>query len=158
MELIQFGSRTEIFDVLNICASLRINGQLRYVTVSRRFSKDDLEHVEKWTGIDASSHNLSWRAVHLPEDEMRNTAVGWASVEHPELKSQLVALEDLMLPALSISTGKLPGFFHLGSKSDVYNVLFLRKIDGERYQRVGMGKLFEKNFFTRVKAQELVLL
>jgi hypothetical protein len=72
---------------------------------------------------------------------------GWGSIEQPNLRAQLYST-DVEAKALLISSHRVSGgiaFGYLSSSHYVLNVLFVRKTKDDQYERVGVGRIFDKD-------------
>ena len=84
--------------------------------------------------------------------------IGWASIEQPEMRNRLYNYQKTLIHALHISTSKgLSGgveFGYLGFTHDTFNVLYVQPVSGDKNERVGVGRIFDKDFFRSVAMQE----
>ena len=149
------------FDIRNPVYSLIIKGNLQSVLVKGKFKYD--EDIIKVA--EATDHNLRdydsrgepsyrkhtgrqlWRKIYSPLEH--EVVAGWGSFEHPDFQNNNVIEIDLSIQALGISfLCGLPfgyGIGSIGPSSVTHNVLFVRKVEGQRFIRVGVGALFGKH-------------
>jgi len=141
---------------------LCIRTRLQPVVVGGRFeSEADLELAARLSGRHRSSKNQRWKAVAAPS--ARGTIAGWASLEY-SFRGSSDPKECPLVFALHISrTVKIPGGLPLGylwHTHHAYNVLLVREVTvaANTYERVGVGRLFGKEFDAGFKcAYERVL-
>jgi len=160
-----FGSPPEkAFDVDNQSASLYIKGKMVQVLVWEKFTDErDLEIASATSGHRVDSAKSTWRTVCsglLPTE-----IAGWASFEDPSYLGESLFQNGLKIYVLHISTiSRLPGGYGLGYLTpwhDVFNVLFVKKVEGGKYERVGIGRLFGKEIekqFCTATAQYVTLI
>jgi Heterokaryon incompatibility protein (HET) len=140
-------SPKRVFDVDNQFASLYMLGKMVQVLVWERFTDErDLEIASATSGHRVDSAKNIWRTVCsglLPTE-----IAGWVSFEDPDYLDDSLFQDGLEIYVLHISTiSRLPGGYGLGYLTpwhNVFNVLFVRKVEGEKYNRVGVGRLFGK--------------
>jgi hypothetical protein len=107
-------------------------------------------HSEAAGGLeDKESRVRNWRKVCLPET--RDLVAGWASLEHPDFQEDLAFVHGTVIYAMAIFCGENlanpHALGHLFRKGKVYTALFVRSVvGGEKYERVGVGKLFGDDF------------
>ncbi len=99
-------------------------------------------------GNDSQEMNFraqTWRMVCC--SERPQFAAGWGSFEHPDIQADSAFAGDTEICTFLVSerTGLRNGFGlgYLWTYS-VFNVLYLLKIGGRRYERIGMGCLVGK--------------
>ncbi|KAI9764360.1 MAG: hypothetical protein M1840_008498 [Geoglossum simile] len=126
---------------------------------------DAVEAIASIFSRDMKSANFNLYEVCDPSNP--KVLCGWASIETPHIRSQLSKYYGTSLVALHVSTQKevLGGYSSgkLGLRHDVYNVLFVEALGGDRnlHRRVGMGRVFDKAilslFQTADEAQILLI-
>jgi hypothetical protein len=126
-----------------------------------RIEELDLAALEAALGLEFQAR--PWRAI----SSMRSPDIicGWGSFEQPLLEELSGTAPGTLAQALHVSTengapGGL-GFGQLSLTHDVYNVLFVEHAGGDRYRRIGVGKLFEKDLmkdFAEAEEQEIQLI
>jgi hypothetical protein len=83
---------------------------------------------------------------------------GWGSFEHTDFQTQLAFWDGQTTYALHISTSKTGnGLLRrglLGSGGSTYNVVFIRKVCGSKYSRVGVGVLWGKEVMAEFSSLE----
>ena len=140
-------STPRVFDVDNQFASLCMRGKILQVLVRDVFKNEgDLEIASMASGHSAKSNKNTWRTVFsslLPTE-----IAGWASFEHPEYQDDSLFEDGLEVRVFHISTAsRVSGGYGLGYLTPwhhVFNVLFVRNVDGQKYERLGVGRLFGK--------------
>jgi hypothetical protein len=141
------GTNPDIFGVSSICAKIQIRGKLVPV-LSRHLLKyvDGMaDKVAKMTGHSPNFGRAHWRAVCSPKAP--ELLAGWTSIDHPELQKRLCDT-DVEVLALLISTHRESGGFTFGYLSFthvVMNVLYLQRVKYDIYERVGIGRIFDKD-------------
>jgi hypothetical protein len=160
----QMSPSPRAFDVDNQFACLCMTGKAQQVVMRERFYQEqDLEVACSVSGHGVESAKALWRKVC---SNLRPTEItGWASIEHPNYQEESVFEAGLEIYAFLISTtwGVLGGYGlgYLTPWHDIFNVLFVTHIDGERYERVGVGRLFGKEIekgFRIATAQDIELI
>jgi hypothetical protein len=153
-----------VFDVDNQFACLCMAGKAQRVVVREVFNHEhDLEIASSMSGHGVESAKDLWRKVC---SYLRPTEItGWASFEHPDYQEDSVFRTGLNIYAFHISTtSRVLGGYGLGYLTpwhDVFNVLLVRNIDGRKYERVGVGRLFGKEIekgFRIATAQDIELI
>ena len=140
-------SPPKVFDVDNQFASLYMRGTTLQVLVRDRFNNErDLEITSAVSGHAGKSDKTAWRTVCsslLPTE-----IAGWASFEHPDYQDDSLFEDGCELCVFHISTAlKVRGGYGLGYLTpwhNVFNVLFVKNINGQKYERLGVGRLFGK--------------
>ncbi|KAH8812382.1 HET domain protein [Xylogone sp. PMI_703] len=136
------------FDVNDRFACLYMRGKALQVIVRERMDDEhDLEITSEISGCGRSVRN-AWRIVC---SSLRPTEIaGWASFEHSDYQDDLAFEQGAAVYAFHVSTtSRVPGGFGLGYLTpwhDVFNVLFIRNTEGIKYERIGVGKLFGREF------------
>jgi len=152
------------FDVESQFACLRMAGKTQQVRVREGFNHErDLETAKRASGHGVESAKQRWRKVC---SYLRPTEItGWASFEHPDYQDDSVFRTGPNIHAFYISrTSRVPGGYGLGYLSpwhDVFNVLFVRNIEGRKYERLGVGRLFGKEIeegFRTATTQDIELI
>ncbi|KAI1776484.1 heterokaryon incompatibility protein-domain-containing protein [Hypoxylon cercidicola] len=143
------------FDVDCHFACLHIKGKLSTVLIRESFGTDGevkiATHVTRYL---AKSFGHSWTKVcsHLRPNEI----CGWASFDVSEKKPRSTSDAALEICALHISTiSGVRGAFGLGylkTSHSVMNVLFIKRIEGQRYERIGVGRLFGREIHQQYRA------
>jgi hypothetical protein len=137
-----------LFDIDNKFTSLYMKGKLLQVSVRERFqNEDDLEIACLASGHDSESARNTWRVVCSRLEPTEIT--GWASFEHPDYQDDSVFQNGHEIQVLHISTAmRVRGGYGLGYLSwwhKMFDVLYIRNIQGQKYERVGIGRLFGKD-------------
>ncbi|KAJ5257138.1 transcription factor Zn C2H2 [Penicillium angulare] len=133
--------------------SLEGTGRLVPVLMRSRFESQDersaicrLSNSEKAGGLENEAPRVgNRRKVCLPEK--CDLVAGWASLEHIDFQEDSAFIHGPVIYALAISCGTNPvspyAQGHILKRSKVYTVLFVKSVvGGEKYERVGAGKLF----------------
>ena len=138
------------FDVDTRFAGLRIAGKVLKVVVRERFAIDDsLRIATALSGHKAKES--AWRLWRKVCSLAQPTEIcGWAAFEHQDYfgNSTSTRQEAQEVRALHVSTitvaegGQSLGY--LRPSHGVYNVIFIQKVGGRAYERVGVGRLFGK--------------
>ncbi|KAK2755089.1 hypothetical protein FQN54_006618 [Arachnomyces sp. PD_36] len=144
-------SPPKVFDVDNKFAFLCMKGTTLQVVLRDQFkSERDLEITSTASGYAGKSDKTSWRPVCsslLPTE-----IAGWASFDYQD--DSLSSGDGHELCALLISKASgVPGGYGLGFLTawhNVFNVLFIKNIDGQKYERLGVGRLFGKEIEKQV--------
>jgi len=133
------------FDVDNSFAYLRMTGKVQRVIVREMFSQEEELRVAcDMLGHASESAKSLWRKACSNVQPMEIT--GWASIEHPDFQNESLFERGLEVSAFLISTtSKSPGY-GLGFLTyyNIYNVIFIMNVGGQRYERLGVGRLFGK--------------
>jgi len=141
---------TDQFDVTNTFTRLHVRGRLMLLLIKNHVKEDEetLSQIAKMTGHEPDFGRDCWRAICDPETPM--ILSGWGSFEQPGICRQLSEYEEVMAYALLVSTRAVSEgirFGYLSWHHDVLNVLFLNLRWGSdcQYQRVGVGRIFDKD-------------
>ncbi|XXG98940.1 hypothetical protein Hte_005273 [Hypoxylon texense] len=137
-------------------ARLQIKGKISTVLVRESFGANDSEVTiaANITGYWAKSFGHSWTKVC---SRLRpNETCGWASLDVSEKKPKSASDSELEICALHISTisgvrGGL-GLGYLTARHNVLNVLFIKPIEDQKYERIGVGRLFGKEIHKQYRA------
>lgn len=135
------------FDVDCHFACLQIKGKISKVLVLGSFDakNGEVEIAANITAYQArTNRHRSWNKVCSP---LRPKEIcGWASFDVLDEKPRSTSDADLEVCALHISTiSGVRGGFGLGyltTRHSVLNVLFLNHVEGQKYERIGIGRLF----------------
>lgn len=142
---------------------LKIIGKLKKVLVDRSFPDDDtLEEILDSTG--QPSFCAPELCRYIQGTGQGHYDIGWGSIErmmvenHPCMRPYK---EEDDMYAFHVSTLEgVSGGVEYGKLSwthSVYNVLFLKRIVGMRFERVGVGRLFEQDYFEGVRDRQFEL-
>jgi hypothetical protein len=105
----------------------------------------------KDSGQEFRSTRQNWRIV-CPLKELEVIG-GWGSFEHPHVfidgtPQPIVEVDCLHVSTRAISSMAGWRFGYLNIHHPVLNVLYLQRINGRRYRRLGVGRIFEKDIIT----------
>ncbi|KAI1382204.1 heterokaryon incompatibility protein-domain-containing protein [Hypoxylon crocopeplum] len=157
------GSYHPSFDVDNLYTMLTVRGRIVPIFIGEYLGSQKGKTAAALTGDEHVKPDL-WRAVcSLTSPELIS---GWGSFEQPDIQSRLVPpTKAIVVVALHIATvrnrasmGIQSSFWSTTHK--VYRVLFLECVGGQRYRRVGVGRIFEPDLiaeFDEAPEQEIDL-
>jgi hypothetical protein len=133
--------------------ALRAEGHLMPVLVRGHFGSlrevivvSKLSGSQKASGSDAEDFRSSnWRKVCFSSQP--NLVSGWCSIEHADFQDDMALVPNPVTYALALSrrnSDAVPyAYGHIYGSATVYSVLYVRSVvGGEKYERVGVGKLF----------------
>jgi hypothetical protein len=136
----------EEFGVGTMFASLLISGRVQMVHIRRRLSsEEEIQEARAATGHSFGSKH--WRAVCSPlSPDIIN---GWASIEELDLEVNLWPGDFCEAQALHVSTTRgIEGGLKMGyfwPTYHVFHVLFIKPLEGRKFERLGRGILFGKD-------------
>lgn len=142
-------SPPKLFDIDNCFVSLHMRAKIMQVLVRGRLRNAlDAEIISATSGHHKKSNKSAWRAV---SSTLRPTEIsGWASIEDIDYQVDSLFEGGREMCVLHISTApRVPGGYGLGYLTlwhRVFNVLFVRETHGRRYERLGVGRIFGKEF------------
>lgn len=144
---------SDAFSALNKTAYLHISGKVGRCIVREKVSdKVDLEILGSLCGKprDTKSAQTFWRKVCIPTNPTE--IVGWSTIEHPEYQEDVVYEGGVEALALFVATSLHERGYGLGfwgfsgfGLHTVHHVLFIRELHGNRFERMGIGRLFGKD-------------
>ncbi|KAM7216102.1 hypothetical protein V8F06_008575 [Rhypophila decipiens] len=138
--------------------ALQIRGRLCQVRIDGFFLDDEERHAMANLSYrhpaTSPAAKTTWRKVSLLDGSVYRppeySLVGWASTEKPEYpqwRRQGLALPPPVLDIYALFARRLPnmtgghGWGNMMNRQTVFEVLFLRRVAGNYYERVGMGRL-----------------
>lgn len=137
-------------DVDNCNASVRINVTVFQLLSREKFAtEEDITTAAKITGYRRSPDFSIWNK--LCSCARPTETCGWASIEdsteyHQEVNG--VPVEALHISSITVYGGAVLGYF--GRSYKAFNVLLAKRVGGDRYKRVGVGRVFGKETTTDI--------
>lgn len=135
------------FDVDNRFACLCFKGKAQKVTVRERFNQEeDLKIACKMSAHNTESAKDLWRKVCSYQRPVE--ICGWASFDYPDFLDDEISGAGLEIYAFHISSYRMfpaSSFSYVRPWYYVFNVLYIRNINDQKYERVGVGRLFGKD-------------
>ena len=154
IESAAINSPSECFNITNASASITLKGRCKHVLLGKTLNRSEKEMLYSFTDC-ATPSTRAWKAICNLDSPQ--TPIGWASIESSATNEQLSFYDAIAVVALHVSTRKgLSGgiqFGRIGFTHEVYNVLFLDNVDGFKYKRIGVGRVFEQGFFASTPGQ-----
>jgi hypothetical protein len=145
------------FDINNQFACLYMRGKVLQAMIREKMTAEgDLKLASEVSGC-RNPVNCAWRSVcsSLSPTEIS----GCASFEHLEYQDDAAFGEGPLIYAFHISTtSRVPGGFGLGYITpwhEVFNVMFIRRAEGIKYERIGVGRLFGREIEAQLSAGPL---
>jgi Heterokaryon incompatibility protein (HET) len=131
----------DTFGVSSVVTQIQIRGRLVPVVI-RHFLKDVegmAYRVGKMTGHSLPSGRENWRAICAPTTP--ELLSGWILIDQPKTRMPPSVI------ALLVSTQREPGglaFGYLSFSHPVQNVLYLQKVKDDIFERIGIGRIFDR--------------